>query len=502
MGFQDIWDILTGDADKKRRLLEQQGQSALKELDTKTQTALTNERQKTDKQIADLEADISVLHTQMLFLSKLLLFEGTPTPPGEIRDIFAIAKTKGPKAQEGIRSYSVMYITKSKDRARNALELATAFEHRQNSIDPLLAAYKDLKKRETELTLTLQALRESDTRTITTHLEKIPDSQEKIALRAKYTRAISPLIAMVTENTALITDIKTTIAPAVEAVETLKKTNSSLDSYKRAATTLLARADPDRLREIRELDQIENLLVEVAGLNQRLSELQEKLATWRDTLVPAITQATTHLERDRLLIIEIRTAYRQMQNDLIDVISEIKKQLYPGGREKFTVRVISRDFDELIEEAEELDKQFEIVHKLIKMKQDDTADTRLRKATSTQIPIFFRGLEEMKKKLTMIVVKAIENHGVDEERQSVINEFVEELEKSLPGTDRRLLDIIGFKHFSINEFHRSHLKLWNRDPNAFTSFTSDLVNGEMYFNRTKNWLKNKKEEIVKTVGLI
>ncbi len=409
--FGNIWAMLTGSQQREIKLLQDATKDALAGLDEKTQKAIIQERTKTEQAIARLEADIGVLHTSMEILSRLLLFEGSKSPLGDIHDIFSHAKKGNAKTAETIKRYCLVYVRESKERGKNAVDLADAFENRKKTIDLLLTTYNDLIQREGYLTQALRSTQARRDQIIKSFLEKIPDSDKRVELSAKYSKALSPVIAMGKENNALVLDIQSTIEPAIEKVKLLKAENRDFDDYKSGAQMLIKKADIKCVQEARELEQLEHILTEIFNINRNLSETQEKLSKWRDAVVPLIAQATTHLERDRELVLRMRIDYHKMQNELIQTISLIKEQLNLMGRKTGAAAIIEKDFDKLIEEATYISKKYSAMEFAIKNNQDTLADNELRILTYKNVQGFQKNLMLLEEKLKIQIQRGIAKHG-------------------------------------------------------------------------------------------
>lgn len=502
--------MLTGSQQREIKLLQDATKDALAGLDEKTQKAIIQERTRTEQAIARLEADIGVLHTSMEILSRLLLFEGSKSPLGDIHDIFSHAKKGDAKTAETIKRYCLVYVRESKERGKNAVDLADAFENRRKTIDPLLTTYTDLIQREGYLTQVLRSTQARRDQIIKGFLEKIPDSDKRVELSAKYSKALSPVIAMVKENNALVMDIRSTIEPAIEKVKLLKAENKDFNDYKSSAQILIEKADIKRVQEARELDQLEHILTEIFNINRNLSETQEKLSKWRDALVPLIAQATTHLERDRELVLRIRIDYHRMQNELIQTIRLIKEQLNLMGRKTGAAAVIEKDFDTLIEEAAYISKKYSAIEFAIKMNQDTLADNELRILTYKNVAEFEKNLTLLEEKLKMQVQRGIVKHGPNQNFEVLIafvTKLVEVGNKIKKPHESLSVD------FNIVKYHEvSHgIILWTRTYSVDVEkskkevreiFMQDISKVITFFNEVRKEFQDNKKQICDIVATI
>ncbi len=295
-----------------------------------------------------LEGDIDTSQRLVRVLKDMLLFQASHEPNIDVNTLFASAPNTKASTIPTLKTYCTFYVVTAQKRAQEALIFAEAFESREKSIGPFLEIYDDLRKRQGNLT---QALQDKISKTskkneiIEKWLEKIPDHDKKVDLSTKYHHAMNPVLAIITENDALIADITKTLEPAVEAVRRLKKEIPEVRNYETAAKEVLDYVDAAKsnIQKATSETDLQKIMLELNKKVQCLIQLQDKLRQWRDAIVPAIAQAEIFLKRDKEIIKQIRSQYGDMQNAAIAVIKEVREYMYQEGlKQKASVSLIEK----------------------------------------------------------------------------------------------------------------------------------------------------------------
>jgi hypothetical protein len=312
----------------------------------------------TKRAINQLETDVIALQNNLEIVVQLITFRGSQSSLKNVNDIIGNLKESDEAGFKQVKPICVLFAEDCQKRASEAVDFVEAFKSRRKSVDAVVALYNDIVKRESMLTKALKPnARALKTRysVIEEYLKKVDDSAVKADLSAKYHEAVSKLIGIIRENDALISDMGSTLDPAIEKLKDLKKKVPVVDKFEKVALDISLFVKNGSITASNNVASLREALLKLGKLNSQFLEMQEYLRVWRDNVLPSLKEAETHLDTDKTFVTKIKEDYHRMQNELSEVIKSLQNYLKKSGKKKGGMhKIIKENIDEIRKEYDEL----------------------------------------------------------------------------------------------------------------------------------------------------